>query len=169
MPRAVPQQNNAPRGEPGDYEEIPIPNKLLAKVGPGYGSDPVALQQAEAVVEKLKVAYELRLEKEVQDLTLSFQKMKNTGEYDLDLLHDVVHEIRGEAGTFGYDLVSNIGKSLCELLSPMGGVSSDDSRAIETHLKAMQTVVAQKVKGAGPKVAKEILAGLAKIVEKSRD
>ncbi len=47
-----------------------------------------------------------------------FQAMCAINEYDLDKLHDQVHEIRGEAGTFEYDLVSNIGKLLCELLSP---------------------------------------------------
>ncbi len=36
MPRAMPTPDNTPRGKPGDYEEIPISNKLLAKVGPGY-------------------------------------------------------------------------------------------------------------------------------------
>ncbi len=169
MPRAVPQQNDAPRGEPGDFEEIQVPNKLMAKVGPGFGADPAALEQAEAIVENLKVGYEMRLEQEIQDLLISFQKMKETGVYDLDLLHDTVHEIRGEAGTFGYDLVSDIGKLLCELLSPMGEVSQADSRAIHTHLKAIQTVVSQKVKGSGPKVAKQIIKGLTTIVEKSRD
>jgi hypothetical protein len=169
MPRAVPEKNNAPRGEAGDFEEIEVPNKLRDKVGPGYGADPVAVEKADAIVENLKVAYEARLEQEIQDLLLRFKKMTETGAYDLDLLHDLTHEIRGEAGTFGYDLVSDIGKLLCELLSPMGEVSVGDARAISTHLKAMHTVVTQKIKGAGPEVAKEIVKGLTTIVEKSRN
>ncbi|MBT3333671.1 MAG: hypothetical protein HN394_19380, partial [Rhodospirillaceae bacterium] len=88
--------------------------------------------------------------------------------FNLDDLHDKVHEIRGEAGTFGYDLVSDIGKLLCEMLAPIGEVRPNDDRAIHTHIKAMHTVVAQKVTGAGPEVAKQIVRGLTTIVDQSK-
>ena len=97
-----------------------------------------------------------------------FQAMCAINEYDVDKLHDKVHEIRGEAGTFGYDLVSNIGKLLCELLSPIEEVTEIDQKAISAHLNAMHSVVSQKVKGAVPEVAKQIVEGLTAIVAKSR-
>ena len=168
MPRAQAEPNTAPRGEPGDFEEIEIPNKLLEKVGPGFGANPAALARAEKVVEKMKEKYEARLEVELEDLLSAHQEMKNSGNYDLDALYDRVHEIRGEAGTFGYDLVSDIGRLLCEMLSPMGEIGTNEDLAIKAHLNAMQTVVSQKVKGAGPDVAKQIVQGLTAIVEKSR-
>lgn len=168
MPRAQPTPNTAPRGEAGDYEEIEIPNKLLKKVGPGVGPNPGALLRAESVVDKMKGVYEKRLQEELEHLLSDYEKMKASNAFDLDLLHDQVHEIRGEAGTFGYNLVSDIGKLLCELVSPMGTVGPQEDLAIVTHLNAMQTVVSQKVKGAGPEVAKQIVEGLNAIVERSR-
>ena len=51
----------------------------------------------------------------------------------------------------------------------MDDISDSGARTIETYLKAMQTVIVQKVKGAGPEVAKQIVEGLNKIVEKSQD
>ncbi|MFP6773490.1 MAG: hypothetical protein VCE74_14325 [Alphaproteobacteria bacterium] len=168
MPRAMPTQDNSPRGEPGDFEEIPVPNKLLEKVGPGYGPNPAAVERANNIVEQMKADYESRLTTELENLLALFQAMCAIKEFDLDKLHDQVHEIRGEAGTFGYDLVSNIGKLLCELLSPIEEVTEIDQKAISAHLNAMHTVVSQKVKGAGPEVAKQIVEGLAAIVAKSR-
>ena len=168
MPRSLPVPNTAPLGKPGDFVEIEVPNKLLEKIGPGFGSNPGAVARAEQIVEQMKEGYEARLEIELENILAMFAAMQELDEYDLDKLHDQVHEVRGEAGTFGYDLVSDIGKLLCELLSPIETVSNGDQKAINAHLKAMHTVVAQQVKGTGPDVAKQIAQGLAAIVAKSR-
>ncbi len=167
MPRVLPEENTGPRGAPGDFEEIPIINKLKAKIGPGFGANPGALEQAEKVVERMKASYEKRLESEIRNLFASFTKMRDSGDFDLDLLYDQSHEIRGEAGTYGYQMVSDIGKLLCELLSPMEQADAAEIKAIETHLRAMQTVVAQRIKGTGPEVAKQIVEGLSAIVKRS--
>ncbi|MDP6691996.1 MAG: hypothetical protein QF384_21065 [Alphaproteobacteria bacterium] len=167
MPRARPEENTAPRGAPGDFEEIQVANKLKIKVGPGVGADPGAVDTAERIVESMKADYEKRLESEIRDLLEAFDKMRYGGDFDLDLLYDKSHEIRGEAGTFGYQLISDIGKLLCELLSPLEQASAAEIEAIGAHLKAMQTVVAQRVKGTGPEVAQQIVQGLNAIVKKS--
>ncbi len=156
------------RGKPGQFEEIQVPNKLLAKVGAGFGTNPAAVERADNIVEQLKAGYGGRLELELENTMAGFAAMCASGAFDLDKLHDQVHEIQGEAGTYGYDLVSDIGKLLCELLSPIGLVSSNDEKAINAHLRAMQTVVTQQVMGTGLDVAKQILQGLATIVAKSR-
>ena len=168
MPRAQPEPNTKPRGQAGDYEEIQVPNKILDKVGPGVGANAAALERAEGVVQSMKEAYEQRVEQEIQNLVTVYENMQAVGTYDLDLLHDRAHEIRGEAGTFGYNLVSDIGKLLCQLLSPLEEVDADDEQAIRAHLNAMQTVVSQKIKGSGPEVAQQVVEGLNAIVEKSR-
>jgi HPt (histidine-containing phosphotransfer) domain-containing protein len=169
MPRAQPKpkKNAGPRGKPGDYEEIEIANKLLEKVGPGVGASSLALARAERVVEKMKDAYEERMGLEIDELLATYEKMQIAGAYDLDALHDRAHEIRGEAGTFGYNLVSDISKLFCELLSPMEEVGTNEKLAIRAHLNAMQTVASQKITGAGPEVAKQVVEGLNTIVAKS--
>ncbi|MDP6566692.1 MAG: Hpt domain-containing protein [Alphaproteobacteria bacterium] len=167
MPRARPPIDNTPPGKPGDCEVIEIPNKLAAKVGPGQGIDRAALERAEAVVEQVKASYDGRLESELEELLDEFETMQAEGRLDLDQLHDRVHEIRGEAGTFGYPLVSEIGRLLCELLAPMDQVGEAEKQAIETHLRAIQTVVTRKVKGTGPDVAKQIVEGLRVMAEKT--
>ena len=94
----------------------------------------------------MKADYESRLTAELENLLALFPAMCAINEYDLDKLHDQVHKIRGEAGTFGYDLVSNIGKLLCELLSPIEEVTEIDQKAISAHLNAMLTLVCKKSK-----------------------
>ena len=168
MPRSVPTEDTAPRGEPGDYEEIAVPNKLLTKIGPGHGANQAAIDRADQIVERMKGVYEARLQTELENLLAEYEEMRASKNFNLDDLHDKLHEIRGEAGTFGYDLVSDIGKLLCEMLVPIGEVRPNDDRAIHTHIKAMHTVVAQKVTGAGPEVAKQIVRGLTTIVDQSK-
>ena len=125
------------------------------------------VERAEAVVEQVKASYDGRLESELEELLDEFETMQAEGRLDLDQLHDRVHEIRGEAGTFGYPLVSEIGRLLCELLAPMDQVGEAEKQAIETHLRAIQTVVTRKVKGTGPDVAKQIVEGLRVMAEKT--
>ena len=68
MPRAMLTPDNTPRGKPGDCEEIPISNKLLAKVGSSYGANPAAVERANNIVEQMKADYESGLTAELENL-----------------------------------------------------------------------------------------------------
>jgi HPt (histidine-containing phosphotransfer) domain-containing protein len=168
MPRLKPVQNENPTGAHGDCEIIENPSKLLEKVGPGVGPNHLAVERANNIVEQMKAAYEARLENEIEELLAAYANMREDGDFDLDRLHDLAHEIRGEAGTYGYQLVSEIGKLLCEYLTPIEKISTTNVLIINEHLKAMQTVVAQQVKGAGPEVGRQIVQGLTTIAEQAR-
>ncbi|MDP6566502.1 MAG: Hpt domain-containing protein [Alphaproteobacteria bacterium] len=167
MPRTPPPATEPATGDAPKGEIIHVPNKLIAKVGNGRGRDRVALREAEGVVDEMKPTYEWRFETEIKELLELYETMKKAGKYDLEQLRDRVHELRGEAGTFGYPLVSDIGRLLCQFMARIDDVGPTESRAIGAHLQAMHTVVAEKVKGAGPAVAKEIVHSLGEVVQKA--
>ena len=150
------------------YEMFDAPNKLQQKVGVGQGANQAALNLAEDVLEQVKPGYEGRFEADMRALKSSFVKMQDIREFDLDLLVGKVHEIRGEAGTFGYNLVAENGRLLSEFIGTIDDVGQTEELAISAHLQAMQTVVADKVKGEGPEVARQIIAGLNAIMERSK-
>jgi len=150
-----------------EHEIIAAPNKLQEKVGANIRSEKNPVPMAEYVLEKDKPNFEPRFEADMRALISLFQKMQDTSEYDLSLLVVKTHEIRGEAGTFGYNLVSEIGRMLWEFLPTVDRVGTTEQLAIAAHLQAMQTVVSDKVKGQGPEVARQIIAGLKMIISKS--
>jgi hypothetical protein len=156
-------------GGPDKHEIIAAPNKIQTKVGADISDKKNPVPLAQIVLEKDKPHFEPRFEADMHALKALFQQMQDTSEYDLNLLVVKVHEIRGEAGTFGYNLVTEIGRMLCEFIPTVDRVGSTEQMAIAAHLQAMQTVVADKVKGQGPEVAKQIIAGLKMIMDKSKE
>jgi hypothetical protein len=147
---------------------IEVPNKLQVKVGADQGTNYAALRLAEDVVQNIKPTYEGRFEADMKALRSLFVQMQDTAEFDLPLLVDKVHDIRGEAGTFGYSLVTEIGRLLCEFIASVDKLGDTEQLAISAHLQAMTTVVVDKVKGEGPEVAKQIIRGLNKIIEQAK-
>jgi len=152
-----------------DYGIIEAPNKFLDNVGANSVSGPSPVVLADGVLQRIKPEFEARFEADMRALKTLFVEMRDTGTYDLPLLVKKVHEIRGEAGTFGYNLVSEIGRMLCEFLPSIDQVGSTEQMAIAAHLQAMQTVVADKVKGDGPEIAKQIIVGLKMIMGSSKE
>jgi hypothetical protein len=143
-----------------EHEIFPAPNKLQAKVGANNRGEKNPVPMAETVLEQGKPNFEARFEADMRALIALFQKMQDTSEYDLAALVVKVHEVRGEAGTFGYSLVTEIGRMLCEFVPTIDRIGTTEQMAIAAHLQAMQTVVSDKVKGQGPEVARQIIAGL---------
>lgn len=151
-------------GAPNDYGIIDAPNNFLDKVGAVNIASPDPVMLADGVLQRIKPEFEARFEADMRALKSLYVQMQDTGKFDLPLLITKVHEIRGEAGTFGYQLVSEIGRMLCEFIPSIDKVGQTEQMAISAHLQAMQTVVADKVKGEGPEVAKQIIIGLKMIM-----
>jgi hypothetical protein len=156
-------------GRKDDHEIIVAPNKLQAKIGADIRGEKDPVPMAEYVLEKGKLNFEPRFEADMRDLITLFQEMQDTSEYDLNQLVVKVHEVRGEAGTFGYNLVTEIGRMLCEFIPTVDRVGTTEQLAIAAHLQAMQTVVSDKVKGEGLEVARQIIAGLKVILSNAED
>ncbi|MBI2241599.1 MAG: Hpt domain-containing protein [Magnetospirillum gryphiswaldense] len=70
--------------------------------------DPVALARAEAALHNLAAEYPHRLE---VDLTRADACLAAPA--DIDRLYTILHDIKGQAGTFGYPLVGAIAQRLC--------------------------------------------------------
>lgn len=75
---------------------------------------------------------------------------------DLARMYTIVHDIKGQAGTFGYPLVSTIGARLCQMLHAPSPPRSGLSRLLET----MQTIITNRLNGDGGAQGRELLARL---------
>jgi len=85
---------------------------------------------------------------------------------ELDDVFQVAHDMKGQGGSFGYDLVTAIGNQLCRLIEKLERVGDAEINAIKVHIDAIKLVIAQKMRGNGGKAGDQILIGLEKVMEK---
>ena len=146
------------------FEEINPPNTLRAKVGSGSGMNPAFLKRAEAAMEEIRVDFETHLFAEVDRITSMFSEMTASGVFRPRELYLVAHELRGQAGSFDYKLLSQFGDTLCELLDGKTALTPREVEIVGSHIDAMRAVVKRKVKGDGGDVGQELAEGLQSMV-----
>ncbi|MDD9878029.1 MAG: hypothetical protein OXR84_11370, partial [Magnetovibrio sp.] len=76
-------------------------------------------------------------------------------------MFDIAHEIRGQGGTFGFDLISTIGDSLCKFLDGRARLAGVELEVIKVHILAMKAVFRQDLSGAQP----QLLGDLKELLE----
>jgi len=155
----------APRQD-ASFELIELPNTLKDKVGSG-GFDPIALRRADVVIEEMGEQYEARLQAEVAALDEEYRAMRRANAIDGQRLFEAAHRLRGEAGTFGYPLVSAIGNTLARYLDQRPKMDAAACEIVESHVNALRAVVVRKVKGDGGEIGAQLVQGLAAMVTRA--
>lgn len=113
--------------------------------------DPAALARAEAALARLGHDYLRWVER---DLDAARACLISTPP-DHHTLYRLAHDIKGQAGTFGYPLIGAIAQRLCQILAAGGGADP-----VSRHLDAMAEAVARRLHGDDGDAARELLARL---------
>jgi|GEM_PF-645596 len=153
------------KGKPGECEVIERPNQLKSKVGNRAGFDNRAMKRAEKVIAEEKVKFIKRIDHQIVQIESTFEVMRDAGEFDCERLWLIVHDLRSEAGTFGYPMLTQIGGSLCDLLDRLEAPKPRDVKVIQTHIAAMRSVVSQRLEGNDDDIANEVAAVLRDLVD----
>ena len=76
----------------------------------------------------------------------------------------IAHELRGQGGTFGYPLITVVGKMLYEITGL--GCSTDDNaiEIVKAHIDTMRVVFRDKVTGDGGEVGRDLLEALKRAI-----
>jgi HPt (histidine-containing phosphotransfer) domain-containing protein len=126
-----------------DYEVITPPHRLRSAVAPAgdVTDDPVA--RAEAALAELSGEFGTWMDSECERLEAARQEIKRLGftEKTHDALFRAAHDIKGEAGTFGYPAVAGIADSLCRLLEHTPDMKRIPLSAVDQHVDAVRAVV----------------------------
>jgi len=155
----------------GKVEIINPPNAVKAKVrvgGPG-AVDAAALDKAEKAIAAMGDQYLDWVQDDLQRMDEAYTELAATGGGDssvLEKVFQVAHDMKGQGGSFGFDLVTAIGNQLCRMIEKIDTVGEPEIEAIHVHIEAMKLVVAQKMKGDGGKAGDQIVIGLQKVMEK---
>ena len=155
-----------------ELEIINPPNTLKSKVkigGPGAISMDM-IEKAEKVLAGLSDNYLDWVQEDLKNISAAFDELK-AGRGDqkkvLDSIFRMSHDMKGQGGSFGYNLMTAVGNELCRMIEKLPTpITPAHIEAIGVHVDSMKLIISQKIKGDGGKTGAAILAGLQKVSTK---
>lgn len=148
---------------------ITPPNLLRQKVS---GSGPISqemIDRADEALEGLSEQFANLMAGEIEKLNTLHREGVDDPARRLELVREIFevsHDLRGQAGTFDYPLISRVGTSLCHFTDGMEECDERGLEVIRIHINAMQAVLASALRGDGGVVGQEIASGLEEAVTK---
>ena len=160
-----------PKGGPFSFVEPP--DFLKSKTVKGRGIDLGTVEErAQEMIAALKEEYLDRVSRELalmEEAILAARRgSAKQRRAALVTLARLGHEIKGQAGTFGYDLITTIGSSLCDYIEQVKEPGPEHVTVLEIHADAMRVVVSDDIRGEGGETGRKLLAGIQAVVAKVR-
>ena len=126
-----------------DYEVITPPHELRRAVAPAgdVADDPVG--RAEAALAELSSEFAGWMDSECDRLEAARQDVKRDGftQKTHEILFRAAHDIKGEAGTFGFPAVAGVAESLCRLIEHTPDMQRIPLTLVDQHVDAIRAVV----------------------------
>ncbi len=147
------------------------PDSLTGKVRMGAGGvDAEALQKAEALIANLQGDYLEWATEDSEHLLRALAHLesgpddKNAAREDL---FRVAHDMKGQGGSFGYDLVTIVGDRLCRFLENASNPMTDTQlKAVRLHVETMRLIITRRMEGDGGAAGAELISGLDQVIDK---
>jgi chemotaxis protein histidine kinase CheA len=131
------------------------PNILKAKVGSAVGGiDMAAVKRAEAAMETMKSEFGDWLAEDVSRLGSCRDQLAKapTSATRADLFR-VAHDLKGQAETYEYPMISRIAASLTKLLEETKASRETPLGLIDAHVSAIRVVFRDKIKATSDPIA----------------
>lgn len=141
---------------------IRVPNLLAARVGGGEGEglSQDLIDRAQAVVGQLADDYLAWVTGELAKLEAIIEELPAGGPAEAGLLaraYDMLHNMKGNGATFGYDLVTAIADSACGIIRRQTAIEADRRDALRHHVAALRIVLDRKITGPGGDPGKRLM------------
>ncbi|NQV46786.1 MAG: phosphorelay protein [Rhodospirillaceae bacterium] len=150
---------------------IKAPDTLSRKVikgGPG-AVDPAALERAEAVIAGMADSYLDWVEEDlvkIQGACDELKANKDKPKAFLDKVFGIAHDMKGQGGSFNYDLMTILGNDLCRFIESIDDMTDPDLEVIVLYIDTMKIVISQRMSGDGGEEGRKILSGLDLVFKK---
>lgn len=131
-------------------EIIEPPTSLRDKVTPNEETKP-DFSSADDAIANLGVEFVKRLPEELAAIEAAFQALEDDPKDNQrnKKLFGIVHDLKGQAGTFDYTLITVIGNDLCRFLERPIEMSAPRLKVIGFHVEAMKMVAKKNITGDG--------------------
>ena len=156
------------KSEKPEITFIEVPNPLQGKVRLADDADANDIfDAADRAIKAEAVHYKTHVK---EDLT-ALAKVFRQGETDTDRrllmpkeLFGIVHNMKGQGKSFGYDLISRIGASMCDYLRQDPAPDDAFLKVARAHIDALAIIIDNDVKGDGGDVGDKLVDRLASLV-----
>ncbi len=153
------------------YQVINPPNTLLAKV-PKTGGPPMddMAADAEAALQEIKDNYEAVVQADLRKIDDAVSRAIETPASAADAVKEIFgisHDIKGQAASLDYPLLTAIAQSLCRFISTSEPAALKGIDVVGAHARAMGTVVAHTIRGDGGDNGKKLIGALDAAVAKA--
>lgn len=130
--------------------------------------DEEIVREAQEVIMNLKQDFVGWVTIDISRLEHLFQALsaQNDDHHALNELTQLALVIKSQAGTFGYDFATLIGKSLYNFSSALMQVDTAALLIIRKHIDTLYVIFQKEIAGSGPDIGEEVLTGLKALTEK---
>lgn len=150
-----------------NVQRAAVPNPLLAKVkaGPESGFDFAA---ADNVILELAKEFAARLPAELEKIEAAFKAVQASPEDEelRNALFRLVHDLKGQAGTFDYNLITVVGNDLCRFLERRVQMTSRRLKVVGFFIEGMGLVAKRDIKGDGGEFGMKLINTLHGMTQK---
>ena len=112
------------------------------------------MERAEEVIAGMTGSYLEWVVEDLKKIDAAYAKLAAaTGDRkeEMNGVFQVSHDIKGQGGSFGYDLMTAIGNELCRLIEKADKIGAGEVEATKLHFDAMKLVIGEDLKGNGGK------------------
>ena len=120
--------------------------------GSGDSGQDAAIAAAEAAIAALAEKYVECVRVDLTAARAAFVKAGETLPDNSEAIGEifaVCHNIKGQGSSFGYQLMTDIGGSICDLIRDCEPAPEARLKVIEAHLAALEFVIGREIKGDG--------------------
>lgn len=154
-----------------ELEIINPPNPLRNKVregGPG-AVNLETLERAENVIAEMGDAYLEWVQDDLARLEAAYKGLvasSGDGTKEADDVFQVAHDIKGQGGSFGFDLMTVIANELCRLIERQKNFGGAEKEAVKVHIDALKLVIQEGMRGDGGPGGQALVEGIRRVGDK---
>lgn len=138
---------------------------------PGGLSREEALRRAEQAIENLDINYPEVAAPKVKTIfgyIVRMTKGETLSPEDQEAMYRESHDIKGQGGSFGYPLLSEIAASLCVCIEHGNKENTHYIAILNNHITALKLILEKNIKGAGGKAEQELIKTIQEVTNKIR-
>ncbi|MEX2455067.1 MAG: Hpt domain-containing protein [Rhodospirillaceae bacterium] len=145
-----------------------LPRRIATPQSGAWNEPGDPLGQAEAAVAALADSFVDWVARDIGRAKDALGRARTAGadnRAELRAIFDVMHDVKGQGGTFGYELLTRLGASLCDYVRD-AAVTADPTQldVIAAHFAAMDFVLEKKLRGEGGEAGRRILEKIGRLV-----
>ena len=141
------------------------PKRLFSKCGGALNVDPVKLAQAQDEADSMHESFADWVQADFTKLEKAYRIVADSSDRNvqanaLQAMSRISHELRGQGGVFGYQLVTAVSESLFRLSNNITGIPPDALKLIRTHIDLLKAIIREDVSGDGGALGPELMSSL---------